>query len=167
MDKLFTISANITKCLSSELVACHRLEMMATFAIGWQYFIFCSRRVSAETQHSFTLSADVRKDTNNLVISKSFTELLFLYQYLSIWIYKESFDKRTHWLERYWKFLIEQTFLFFSGKKPKVQLWWTSTKKWMSGTNRQPPETKTIIKSMIFGGHVNLNMTIDHNPTMA
>ena len=39
MDKLFTISANITKCLSSELVACHRLEMVATFATGWQHLL--------------------------------------------------------------------------------------------------------------------------------
>ena len=39
MDKLFTISANITKCLSSELVACHRLEMMAIFVIGGQHLL--------------------------------------------------------------------------------------------------------------------------------
>ena len=62
MFKLFTISGNITKCPSNELVARHRLEMMATFATIWQCFTFCSRQVSAETQHSFTLSADVRKD---------------------------------------------------------------------------------------------------------
>ena len=77
MFKLFTISGNITKCPSNELVARHRLEMMATFATIWQCFTFCSRQVSAETQHSFTLSADVRKDTSNLVISKSFTKLFF------------------------------------------------------------------------------------------
>ena len=42
MFKLFTISGNITKCPSNELVARHRLEMMATFATIWQCFTFCS-----------------------------------------------------------------------------------------------------------------------------
>ena len=39
MFKLFTISGNITKCPSNELVARHRLEMMATFATGWQHLL--------------------------------------------------------------------------------------------------------------------------------
>ena len=86
MFKLFTISGNITKCPSNELVTRHRLEMMATFATGWQnllqvgnvlYFVADESQLRPSTASLYQLMYGKMKDTNNLVISKSFTKLFF------------------------------------------------------------------------------------------